>query len=296
MGHCPVFVASWDWIETVTIQWFPGHMAKSTRLIKEILSQVDAVLEIRDARIPASSHNPLLYDVVKHKPMGLVLNKADLADPIVSQLWTTALAPLGKTLLLNTHHKTARTTITNFGREVIAHAVAQKKLRQRPIYTLLILGVPNVGKSAIINTLKGKVVAKVENRPGVTRTPTWFTIAPDLRCLDSPGILWPKFENTAVGMGLAITGAIKEQVTTVEHLVAYLIAYLHAHYPAALAQRYTLSADAMAHTDPMAILTEIGRQRQMLLKEGEIDTDRATQLVLKDFRAGLLGRITLEKP
>lgn len=280
----------------MSIQWFPGHMAKSTRLIKETLSLVDAVLEIRDARIPFSSHNPLLYEVVKHKPMGLILNKADLADPAVSQLWTTALAPLGKTLLLNTHHKTARTAITTFGREVIAHAVSQKKLRQRPIYTMLILGVPNVGKSAIINTLKGKVVAKVENRPGVTRTPTWFTIAPDLRCLDSPGILWPKFENTAVGMGLAITGAIKEEVTTIEHLVAYLMDYLRRYYPDSLVNRYGLPPDVLAQTDPMLIVEAIGIQRKMLLKEGEIDIDRALQLILKDFKGGLLGRVSLERP
>jgi len=280
----------------MTIQWFPGHMAKSTRLIKETLTQVDAVLEIRDARIPFSSHNPLLYDVVKHKPMGLILNKADLADPAVSQLWTSALAPIGKTLLLNTHHKTAKASITNFGREVIAHAVAQKKLRQRPIYNILILGVPNVGKSAIINTLKGYIIAKVENRPGVTRTPTWFTIAPDLRCLDSPGILWPKFENNNVGLGLAITGAIKENVTTIEHLVAYLIDYLRQHYPDALVNRYALAADVLTQTDPMVIVEAIGKQRHMLLKEGEIDIDRAIQLVLKDFRGGLLGRVSLERP
>jgi ribosome biogenesis GTPase A len=280
----------------MTIQWFPGHMAKSTRLIKETLNQVDAVLEIRDARIPFSSHNPLLYEVVKHKPMGLILNKADLADPAVSQLWTSALAPIGKTLLLNTHHKTARTTITNFGREVVAHAVAQKKLRKRPIYNILILGVPNVGKSAIINTLKGHVVAKVENRPGVTRTPTWFTIASDLRCLDSPGILWPKFEQNNVGMGLAITGAIKEHVTTVEHLATYLITYLREHYPNALNQRYALTEGDLETTDAMAIVSAIGKKRQMLLKDGVIDIDRATQLILKEFRAGLLGRVSLEKP
>lgn len=280
----------------MTIQWFPGHMAKSTRLIKETLSQVDAVLEIRDARIPFSSHNPLLYEVVKHKPMGLILNKADLADPAVSQLWTSALAPIGKTLLLNTHHKTAKASITHFGREVIAHAVAQKKLRQRPIYNILILGVPNVGKSAIINTLKGYIIAKVENRPGVTRTPTWFTIAPDLRCLDSPGILWPKFENNNVGLGLAVTGAIKENVTTIEHLVAYLIDYLRQHYPAALVQRYSLPPEVLLQPDPMVIVSAIGKQRHMLLKEGEIDIDRAIQLILKDFRGGLLGRVSLERP
>jgi ribosome biogenesis GTPase A len=280
----------------MTIQWFPGHMAKSTRLIKETLSQVDAVLEIRDARIPFSSHNPLLYEVVKHKPMGLILNKADLADPAVSQLWTSALAPIGKTLLLNTHHKTARASITNFGREVIAHAVAQKKLRQRPIYNILILGVPNVGKSAIINTLKGYIIAKVENRPGVTRTPTWFTIAPDLRCLDSPGILWPKFENNHIGLGLAVTGAIKENVTTIEHLVAYLIDYLRQHYPDSLVQRYALAPEVLLQPDPMVIVEAIGKQRRMLLKEGEIDIDRAIQLILKDFRGGLLGRVSLERP
>jgi len=280
----------------MTIQWFPGHMAKSTRLIKETLSQVDAVLEIRDARIPFSSHNPLLYEVVKHKPMGLILNKADLADPAVSQLWTSALAPIGKTLLLNTHHKTARASITNFGREVIAHAVAQKKLRQRPIYNILILGVPNVGKSAIINTLKGYIIAKVENRPGVTRTPTWFTIAPDLRCLDSPGILWPKFENNHIGLGLAVTGAIKENVTTIEHLVAYLIDYLRQHYPDSLVQRYALAPEVLLQPDPMVIVEAIGKQRHMLLKEGEIDIDRAIQLILKDFRGGLLGRVSLERP
>ncbi len=279
----------------MSIQWFPGHMAKSTRLIKETLSQVDAVLEIRDARIPLSSHNPLLYEVVKHKPMGLILNKADLADPVVSQLWTNALAPIGKTLLLNTHHKTARTSITNFGREVINHAVAHTKLRQRPIYNILILGIPNVGKSAIINTLKGKVIAKVENRPGVTRTPTWFTIATDLRCLDSPGILWPKFENNTVGLGLAVTGAIKEHVTTIEHLAIYLIDYLRKHYPEALNHRYGLAKDRM-DADPMQLIHDIGEKRHMLLKEGEIDIDRAIQLILKDFRGGLLGRVSLERP
>lgn len=280
----------------MTLQWFPGHMAKSTRMLKDMLSDVDAVLEIRDARIPQSSHNPLLHEVVKHKPLGIVLNKSDLADPSVSSLWSTYLGKNASVLLLNTHHKTARVAITQFAREVVSKAVDQKKLRQRPIYNILILGVPNVGKSAIINTLKGKHVAKVENRPGVTRTPTWFTIASDLRCLDSPGILWPKFENDMVGMGLAITGAIREEVVTLSHLASYLLQYVVTHYPQALLKRYGLTPEVLAVTDRTAILLAIGERRHCRERHGDIDLERACHLVVKEFRDGLLGPMSLERP
>lgn len=300
------------------IQWFPGHMAKTRRKIGESLSLVDAVAEIVDARIPASSRNPELAGILAGKPALILLNKADLADPAATAAWMQKYKA-EKVLPLQVDCKTGR-GLREFRpavRQLLADRLEQyrkKGMEGKPL-RVMVVGIPNVGKSSFINRLAGGSRAKVEDRPGVTRGNQWFKVADDLELLDTPGVLWPKFDDPAVGERLAFTGAIKDQVVDTETLAAALLAYLGRQYASLLQGRYGFSpADIPLEEDDMlltedtggtdgkeirwgyAMLTAIGERRRMFISGGEVDTARAAAILLDEFRSGKLGRISLEWP
>ena len=280
------------------VQWYPGHMAKTRRLMAQNLKLVDAVCELRDARIPESSRNPDLDEICGDKPRMILLNRADLADPKQTRLWKTHLKAQGF-VVVETDCKSKK------GVAEVAPAVRvllRDKLERYAakgqsgrMLRVMVVGIPNVGKSTFINQISGrKGAAKAENRPGVTRGTQWVTVDKGLELLDTPGILWPRFDDPEVGRRLAYTGAVKDAILDTETLAAGLMELLNARYPEALAQRYKL--DAQAGADGLELLESAGRKRGFLVSGGEVDLQRAAQTVLEEFRSGKLGRLTLEGP
>lgn len=283
------------------IQWFPGHMAKTRRKIAEDLKLVDIVLELLDARIPASSSNPVLRDIIKNKPRVVVLNKSDLADPRQTARWIEKYSGAGLSAVqvdsktgkgISQMYKALRGEL----KEQTA-AWERKGMSGRPI-RVMVLGIPNVGKSSIINRMLaggGAGKAEVRDKPGVTRQNRWFTIGKGFELLDTPGVLWPKFENQEVGERLAFTGAVKDEILDIEGLAGRLLEVLSGLYPRALEARYKLKLP----DGPVAgheLLELVGRRRGMLVSGGEIDTERAAVTVLDEFRGGKLGAVSLEWP
>ncbi len=283
-------------MENMHIQWYPGHMTKTRRQIEADLKLVDAVCEIVDARIPMSSRNPDIDSICAGKPRIIVLNRMDLADPAATKRWAAWFRQKGYTVLA-TDCKT-RKGIGDFTPAVRA-ACAEKLERDaargmnRPL-RVMIVGIPNVGKSTLINQISGRKGAKAENRPGVTRGKQWVTVDSALLLLDTPGILWPKFEDPQVGMMLAYTGAVKEGVIDIEELACYLLELLHKFYPQTLADRYKL--DAPAGAPGWELLEQAGRKRGYLLARGEVHTERMAKVLLDEYRGGKLGKFTLEEP
>lgn len=279
-----------------SIQWFPGHMAKTRRKIKEILPLIDAVAEVVDARIPMSSRNPELKSLIGEKPHIILLNKCDMADKRVTQQWIdyyktqniTAIAvdcKSGKGL--NAFKDTVKTVLADR-----LEAYAQKGMIGKPL-RVMVVGIPNVGKSSFINKIAGNTKAKVENRPGVTRGNQWFTIDRQLELLDTPGVLWPKFEDQTVGERLAFTGAVKDRILDVELLSMRLLEILSADYSDLLIGRYgELDFDC----DSYDLLCRIGKKRGMVIRGGETDTERAANMLLEEYRNCKIGLISLEKP
>jgi len=280
----------------MTIQWYPGHMTKTRRQIEADLKQVDAVCEILDARIPIASRNPDIDAICGSKPRIVILNRMDLADPAATKAWTTYFKSKGIAAIA-TDCK-SRKGISDF--QPAVRLVMKDKIERnaakgmnRPI-RVMIVGIPNVGKSTLINQISGRKGAKAENRPGVTRGKQWVTVDNSLLLLDTPGILWPKFEDPNVGMMLAYTGAVKENVIDIEELACFLMELLFKRYPDVLRDRYGLSLD-----DGMAgyeLLEQAGRKRGYLLARGEINTERMAKVLLDEYRAGKLGRFTFEMP
>jgi ribosome biogenesis GTPase A len=278
------------------IQWFPGHMAKTKRLIKEDLKLVDVVIELLDARIPASSRNPDINVITGDKPRLIVLNKSDLADPDRTKRWEGF-------FLKNGQPAVAVDSISGRGVKLVPVLVQQltaKKMallaasgrRPRPA-RCMVLGIPNVGKSFFINKLAGRSAAKTEDRPGVTRGRQWIRLAGSLDLMDTPGILWPKFEDAEVSFRLAVTGAIKEDIFDLHQVAGSLLIWLSQNYPDALRERYKLG---VLPEDPEELLRAVGAQRGFLTPGGNVDSLKAAQAVLKEFRGGKLGRFTLELP
>jgi ribosome biogenesis GTPase A len=286
-------------MEVKNIQWFPGHMAKTRRMIKENLSLVDGVVEILDARIPFSSRNPEMDRMVLGKPKMLLLNKADLADPNVTNQWVEYYKGIGISAVLPIDCKSGK-GVKNFlptlKTQVLSELIARRESKGMvgvPL-KIMIVGIPNVGKSSFINKMAGGKRAKVEDRPGVTRTKQWVKFGDGVEMLDMPGVLWPKFEDQTVAHRLAFTGAVKDDVIDLETLSMMLLENLAERYPKALVERYKV--DITPEDDGVSLLEKVGRKRGMLISGGEVNTERASIMVMDEFRGGKLGRITLETP
>lgn len=293
--------------DTTKVQWFPGHMAKTRRIMQSNLKLVDVVVEITDARIPYSSRNPEMDRLVGSKPRLLLLNKADSADEVITSQWIDYYKKKGITAVA-TDCRSGK-NINKFKsalKELMAEQVKTweaKGMHGRPI-RMMIVGIPNVGKSSFINRLAGSKRAKVEDRPGVTRGKQWVTLDDSTELLDMPGVLWPKFEDKTVGERLAFTGAVKDNILDTEYLACRLLELLCEEYPEMLVGRYNISLEDLPENDDMTagclkgfeLLERIGRKRGFLISGGEINTERAAAAVLDEFRAGKLGRISLERP
>ena len=283
-------------LQSMNIQWYPGHMTKTRRQIEADLKQVDAVCEIVDARIPISSRNPDIDSICANKPRIVVLNRADLADNEATKRWIRWFR--GKDITAIATDCKSRRGISDF--EPAVRSVLQEKIQRdaakgmnRPL-RVMIVGIPNVGKSTFINQISGRKGAKAENRPGVTRGKQWVTVYTSLLLLDTPGILWPKFEDPQVGMKLAYTGAVKENIMDTEELACHLMEVLWKHYTDMVRERYKV--DLPLDTPGYMLLEEAGRKRGYLLARGEINTERMSKVLLDEYRAGKLGRITFEEP
>ena len=282
--------------ETMNIQWYPGHMTKTRRQIEADLKMVDAVCEIVDARIPISSRNPDIDAICGNKPRIIVMNRMDLADDDTTKQWMQYFRSKGYAAVA-TDCKTKK-GISSF--QPAVRSVLKEKIERnaakgmhKPL-KVMIVGIPNVGKSTLINQISGRKGAKAENRPGVTRGKQWVTVDSGLLLLDTPGILWPKFEDPKVGMMLAYTGAVKEGVIDIEELAAHLMELMLRFYPHTLLERYKVEAEQ--GTPGYMLLEEAGRKRGYLLARGEIHTERMAKVFLDEYRSGKLGRFTLEVP
>lgn len=287
------------------IQWYPGHMAKTRRMITEQLRNVDAVCEILDARIPLSSRNPDVDGLTAGKPRLVVLNRVDQADPAVTRQWAARFRQGGAAVLeTDAKNGAGMARFAAAVRELLAdklRAYAEKGQAGR-VVRVMVLGIPNVGKSTFINRVAGRKTAKAEDRPGVTRSKQWVPVDKGLELLDTPGILWPKFEDPAVGLRLAFTGAVRDEILDTETLACHLAAYLGERYPEALKTGYKL-AELPAREegeDEIAwgcrLLEAAGSRRGFRISGGEIDTERMAKTILDEFRGGRLGRFTLEAP
>lgn len=280
------------------IQWFPGHMAKTRRLIKSNLPLVDAVVEILDARTPLSSRNPEMDRLTAGKPRMVILNKSDLADEKITEKWLAYFRSQNITAI-SADCKSGK-GIKNFIPAVknqllksLLQKYEEKGIKGKPL-RLMIVGIPNVGKSSFINRMAGSKKAKAEDRPGVTRDKQWVKIGTGVEMLDMPGVLWPKFDDQNVACRLAFTGAIKDDILDIETLASRLLKFLSENYPEKLRERYKIDFDDF--DEGYILLEKTGRKRGMLVSGGEVNTERIAITVIDEFRAGKLGRITLELP
>jgi ribosome biogenesis GTPase A len=279
------------------IQWYPGHMTKTRRKMESDIRQVDAVCEVLDARIPLASRNPDLDEICGDKPRMVVLNRADLADPNWTGRWRSWFQARG-IQAISTDCKN-RKGVSGFGpavRELLAEKVAayQAKGQVGRSLKVMIVGIPNVGKSTLINQIAGRTRAKAENRPGVTRGMQWITVDGGLLLMDTPGILWPKFDDPEVGRMLAYTGAVRDQILDLEDLACGLMERMWQSNPEALQARYRL--EAAPDTPGYELLEQAGRKRGFLVSGGEVNTERMAQVLMEEYRSGKLGRFTLQLP
>lgn len=282
--------------DQMNIQWYPGHMTKTRRQMEADLKQVDAVCEIVDARIPISSRNPDIDAICGGKPRIMILNRMDLADPDATARWANFYRSQGKAAVAtDCKSRKGISAFTPAVRQVLHEKLERDAARgmNRPL-RVMVVGIPNVGKSTLINQISGRKGAKAENRPGVTRGKQWVTVDNGLLLLDTPGILWPKFDDPNVGMMLAYTGAVKEGILDIEELSSYLMELLWRRYPEAVKERYGIEAPADARG--WELLEIAGRKRGYLLARGEINTERMAKVLLDEYRSGKLGRFTLELP
>lgn len=281
----------------MNIQWYPGHMTKTRRMMVENISLVDIVIELLDARIPYSSKNPDIDDLAKNKFRIILLNKCDLADESATAIWTKYFEEKGFAVIqMNALKGAGMGEVTNKARALMKEKVERQKARGRlfvPIRSMIV-GIPNVGKSTFINKYVGKTTAKTGDKPGVTRGKQWIKVKKDFELLDTPGILWPKFEDEEVGKKLAFTGAINDDILDTQTLAVEFINHLITIQPNALKKRYEVDFDTVE--EPHYILEKIAQARGFRLKGGEPDLDRASKILLDEYRGGKLGRLTLELP
>ena len=282
--------------DEINIQWYPGHMTKTRRQIEADLKLVDAVCEIVDARIPISSRNPDIDSICGQKPRIVILNRMDLADPAATKRWAAYFREKCMAAVA-TDCKTKRgigefePAVRHVLREKIERDAARGMKRSLKV---MIVGIPNVGKSTLINQISGRKGAKAENRPGVTRGKQWVTVEGGLLLLDTPGILWPKFEDPNVGMALAFTGAVKEDVIDLEELACRLMELMHKRYPEALKERYGIEAEE--GTPGYELMEMAAKKRGYLLSRGELNTERMAKVLVDEYRSGKLGKFTFEMP
>ncbi len=295
-GHCTTGRRWWKGVD-MNIQWYPGHMTKTRRRMQEDLKLVDAVVELVDARIPISSRNPDIDTMIGAKPRLLVLNRRDQADPEQNRAWGEYFRRQGIAVLETDCRSGAG--VNRFPaaiKEVLKEKIAgweAKGQGGRPVRAMVV-GVPNVGKSTFINKVAHRKSAKAQNRPGVTRGRQWVTVDRGLELLDTPGILWPKFEDPKTGMHLAFTGAVKDNVVDIETLAAALIELMVCHYPQAIETRYKIVP--APESQGWQLLEQAGRKRGFLISGGEVDMERMCRVLLEEYRSGKLGNFTLEFP
>lgn len=281
------------------IQWFPGHMTKTKRQIQASLKLVDAVTEIIDARIPVSSRNPDLDSIIQQKPRVVLMNKCDMANPVATQKWISYFKDKGITAL-PVDCKTGK-GLKKFVPAVSAVLKEKtEKLKSKgmvnPTIRVMIVGIPNVGKSSFINRMAGNSKAKTADKPGVTRGNQWFTISKNFEVLDTPGVLWPKFEDQVVGERLAFTGAVKDQVMDTELLAVRLLDFLKVEKNPLFVERFKLTGENIEEMESYELLSFIGKKRGMLISGGEVDTERAAIMLLDEYRSAKLGKYTFELP
>lgn len=277
------------------VQWFPGHMAKTRRKIKESLPLVDAVTEIVDARVPVSSHNPEISDMISGKPRIVILNKCDVADENATRKWIQYFKNQGiAAIAADCKSGKGLNLYRPLIKEVLADKIKsyEEKNMQGRALRVMVVGIPNTGKSSFINRMAGKKRAEVADRPGVTRHNQWFVIGDGIELLDTPGVLWPKFEDPAVGDKLAFIGSVKDDILDVESLAVRFLEVMKKDYPDRLTERYKITG--FEDKEPYEILEMIGRKRGMLISGGEINTERAASTILDEYRAGKLGKLTLD--
>ena len=280
----------------MNIQWFPGHMTKTRKQITEDLKLVDVVYELVDARLPLSSRNPEIDKILNQKPRIVILNKSDLADSNASQFWLDYFKGQGiKAVLVSCPKNIGLDVLEKETKNMLSEKLEAKKARgiTGGGIKVMIVGIPNVGKSTLINKLSGRASTKTGDRPGVTKSKQWISAKNGFQLLDTPGILWPKFEDESVGLKLAFSGAIKDEIMDVEELAVHLVEFLLNKYPSALTDRYGLS-DFDKH--PYDVLEDLGRKRGCVISGGDVDTVRASNILLDEFRASKLCNISLEFP
>ena len=276
-------------------QWYPGHMTKARRMMQEDIKLIDLVIELVDARVPLSSRNPDIDELAKNKARLILLNKSDLADKRKNALWMTAFQRQGFHVLeLNSKNCTGIKAINGVIQEACQEKIERDRkrgIKNRPVRAMVV-GIPNVGKSTFINAYAGKACTKTGNKPGVTKGKQWIRLNKNTELLDTPGILWPKFEDQKVGLYLALIGSIRDEILNVDELAVSLISFLTTEYKGILAERYNVGESGSA----LSVLEEIAEKRGCLLKGNELDYSKAAGILIDDFRSGRLGRITLESP
>ena len=276
-------------------QWYPGHMTKAKRQMQEDIKLIDLVIELVDARIPLSSRNPDIDELGKNKARLIIMNKSDLSDETRNQEWAAYFKSLGYFVVqLDARSKVGMKTVTNVVMDACKEKIERDRkrgIKNRPVRAMVV-GIPNVGKSTFINSYAGKACAKTGNKPGVTKGKQWIRLNQNVELLDTPGILWPKFEDQMVGLRLALIGAIKDEILNIDELSIELIKILAQYYPGVLAERYSVDEAA----EPVKILEGIAENRKCISKGNELDYSKAAVLLIDEFRSGKIGKITLEFP
>ncbi|MDO3680787.1 ribosome biogenesis GTPase YlqF [Paenibacillus ehimensis] len=286
----------------MTIQWFPGHMTRARRQIQEKLKLIDMAIELLDARVPLSSRNPMIDEILQNKPRLVLLNKHDLADPEVTRQWIEFFAEQGlKAIPIDSVGGNPVKEIMQRSKELLSEKIQaqlRKGMNPRAIRALIV-GIPNVGKSTLINRMAGRKIAATGDKPGVTKGQQWIKVGTEMELLDTPGILWPKFEDQSVGLRLAATGAIKEEILQVEEIALFAMRYLTQHYAQAVKERFGVEEIPQDPADTeaiVALMEAVGRKRGALMSGGRVDLEKASLAILRELRAGKLGRISLEAP